>query len=146
MSTDSISLTLDDDHAEVLPLAVAEIARFEVEQDENTRDIAAVVLGSIGAAGGLATAVLWCHHNQAACDADAEERQIAIDNDSTYLGIPLLMVMGGAIIGGLVGYVMAPPPHWELVVFPARTSGNEGLRRTVLNVGLRYAFGGRRRR
>jgi hypothetical protein len=146
MSNDSIAVALDDDSEEIVPFAVADIARLEVQQDEKTRDVAAIVLGSLGAAGGLATAVLWCEHNQVACDADADKVQYNADSDSTYLGIPVLMVMGGALIGGLVAYVLAPPPHWELVVFPTRTSSNEGSRRTLLNVGLRYSLGGHRRR
>ena len=146
MSNDSITVELDDDSTSAVPFAVPDIGRLEVERDEKTREQATTVMGAIGAAGGLTAAVFWCMHNQADCAEDAEQMVNAAANDSSYVGPSLLMIMGGTLVGSLLGYVLAPPPHWEVVAFPTRTSTLDGSPRYLLNVGLRYSFGGRRHR
>ena len=146
VSNDSISLALDDDTTATLPFAIGDIGRAEIERDEKTREQAMTVMGTIGAAGGLTAAVLWCKHNQADCEEDIDRMLSTADEDSSYVGPSLLMILGGTLVGSLIGYVVAPPPHWELVMFPTRTSNNNGSSRTLLNVGLRYSFGERRRR
>lgn len=144
--SDSLALALDDDSTTTVPFAVADLGRIEVQQDEKSRDQATAAMGVIGAAGGLTTALLWCKHNQDACADDVEQMRYAAENDSTYIGPTLLMILGGAVIGAGLGYVLAPPPHWELIAYPTRTSNNDGSPRLLLNVGLRYSLGGRRRR
>lgn len=145
-ANDSISLALDDDPATSVPFAVADIGRAEVERDEKTRDQAASVMGAVGAAGGLTAAVYWCVHNQQACEDDLAQMQEAASNDESYLGPSGLMVLGGALIGSAIGYLLAPQPHWELVVFPTRTATSNGSPRLLMNVGVSIPLGGRRRR
>jgi hypothetical protein len=145
MSNDSITIALDDDPDATVPFAVADLGRVEVERDEKTRDQAATVMGAIGAAGGVTAAVFWCKHNQADCQDDIDKTIEAAQNDSSYVGTSLLMILGGTAVGALLGYALAPPPHWELLVFPTRTSRYDGRPSFLLNVGVRYAFGGRRR-
>ena len=145
MSTDSIALALDDDVEQTVPFAIGDIGRLEMEHDEHSRDIAASVMGGIGAAGGIVAAVLWCKNNLTDCDDEMQKIQDARDNDEDYLGLPGLIVVGSSLVGALVGYVLAPPPHWELVVFPSRTSTLNGSPRMLLNVGVSYSLGGRRR-
>ena len=77
ISNDSIALALDDDPAEMLPFAFADIGRAEMEHDERTRDQAASAMGAVGAVGGLTAAVYWCVHNQAACEDDLQQMQEA---------------------------------------------------------------------
>ena len=146
MSNDSITLALDDDPDEAVPFAVADLGRVEVERDEKTREQAATVMGAIGAAGGVTAAVLWCKHNQTDCQDDIDKTIEAAQNDSSYVGTSLLMILGGTAVGALIGYALAPQPHWELLVFPARTSRYDGRPSLQWNVGVRYALGGRRRR
>ena len=146
MSNDSIRLALDDDPDEALPFAVADLGRVEVERDEKTREQAATVMGAIGAAGGATAAVLWCKHNQSDCQDDIDKTIEAAQNDSSYVGTSMLMILGGTAVGALLGYALAPPPHWELLVFPSRTSRYDGRPSLLWSVGVRYAFGGRRRR
>ena len=55
------------------------------------------------------------------------------------------MVLGGAVVGTVLGYVLAPQPHWELVVFPTRTATSNGSTRLLMNVGVSIPLGGRRR-
>lgn len=146
LSNDSIAVALDDDPAATVPFAIADIGRVEVERDEKTREQAMTVMGTLGAAGGLTAAVFWCKHNPADCQEDIDNMVSSVGSDSSYAGPSLLMILGGAVLGSVIGYVLAPPPHWELFVFPAQTSNNTGSSRLLLNVGLRYSFGERRRR
>jgi hypothetical protein len=147
ISNDSIALALDDDaQGEPLPFALADIGRAEMEHDERTRDQAASAMGAVGAVGGLTAAVYWCVHNGDACADDIERMQEAADNDESYIGPSALMVLGGALVGSLIGYALAPQPHWELVVFPTRTATSNGSTRVLMNVGVSIPLGGHRRR
>ena len=146
ISNDSIALALDDDAGQTVPFAFADIGRAEMEHDEKTRDQASTVMGAVGAAGGLTAAVYWCVHNQDACADDLERMQEAADNDESYIGPSALMVLGGVFIGSVLGYALAPQPHWELVVFPTRTATSNGSTRLLMNVGVSIPLGGRRRR
>ena len=146
ISNDSIALALDDDAAETLPFAFADIGRAEVQHDEKTREQASTMTGAIGAVGGLTAAVYWCVNNQTACADDLERMQGAADNDESYIGPTALMVLGGAFIGSIIGYALAPQPHWELVVFPTRTATSTGSTRLLMNVGVSMPLGGHRRR
>ena len=146
ISNDSIGLALDDDVGETVPFALTDIGRAEMERDEKTRDQAASAMGAIGAVGGLSAAVYWCVHNQSACADDLEQMQEAADNDESYIGPSGLMVLGGALVGTVLGYVLAPQPHWELVVFPTRTATSNGTTRLLMNVAVSIPLGGRRRR
>lgn len=146
ISNDSIAIALDDDSGEMLPFAFADIGRAEMEHDERTRDQAASAMGAVGAVGGLTAAVYWCVHNQAACEDDLQQMQEAAENDEGYIGPSALMVLGGAVVGTVLGYVLAPQPHWELVVIPIRTATSSGSTRLLMNVGVSIPLGGRRRR
>ena len=147
MSNDSIALALDDDvEGDPVPFAFADIGRAELEHDEKTRDQASTAMGALGAVGGLTAAVYWCVHNQDACANDLEQMQEAADNDESYIGPSALMVLGGALIGSVIGYVLAPQPHWELVVFPTRTATSNGSTRLLMNVGVSIPLGRRPRR
>ena len=145
LSSDSILITPDSDSTAIVPFATADIDRLEVERDGKTREQATTVMGVVGAGAGLTAAVLWCKNNQAACEEDIDQMLYAAENDSTYIGPSLLMILGGTAIGALIGYALAPAPHWDLVAFPTRTSTNDGSPRMLFNVGLRYSFGDRRR-
>jgi len=146
ISNDSIALALDDDAELTVPFAFADIGRAEMERDERTREQASAAVGAVGAVGGLTAAVYWCVHNQDACADDLEKMQEAADNDEGYIGPSGLMVLGGALIGSLIGYALAPQPHWELVVFPTRTATSNGSTRLLMNVGVSIPLGGRRHR
>jgi|SRR5689334_6642731 len=77
----------------------------------------------------------------------------SIGNDSMFVALdadtsermPILMLVGGAAIGAFLGYAIAPPPHWDVVAFPTRTSNNDGSPGLGMNVGVRYWFASRGR-
>jgi hypothetical protein len=144
MSNDSLMIAPDDDPSTRVAFATADIAGLEIERDLHTRDQATVVMAAIGAVGGITSAMLWCKNNQAACAAD-EQRQQTVDCDSTYYGVQTLMFLGGTLLGGLIGYALAPSPHWDVVAIPTRTTDNGGSSHLMLNVGVRYWLAAPRR-
>lgn len=143
---DSIALALDGDSQDTVLFAYADIGRAELERDEKTRDQAASAMGAVGAVGGLTAAVYWCVHNQTACEEDVAQMLQADDNDESNIGPSGLMVLGGALVGSALGWILAPQPHWELVVFPTRTATSNGSTRLLMNVGVSIPLGGQRRR
>ena len=146
ISNDSITIALDDDEAQLVPFAITDIGRAEIERDAHSRDQATATMGVVGGVGGLTAAVLWCRNNRSDCAEEIRLTEEAAQNDDTYVGTSLLMIMGGVAVGSLIGYALAPPPHWDLVTFPTRTSDKNGSSRLLLNVGLRYSLAPRRRR
>jgi len=147
ISNDSIALALDDDAEQMVPFAFSDIGRVEMEHHERTRDEAASAMGAVGAVGGLTAAVYWCVHNLSDCADDIGQMlEAADDDDESNLGPSGLMVLGGALLGSALGYLLAPQPHWELVVFPTRTATSNGSTRLSMNVGVSIPLGGRGRR
>ena len=122
IDSDSIALALDDEPGVLVPFAIGDIGRAEVKRDANRRDQATAVMGVVGAAGGVTAAVYWCKHNTAACDVDVQKTFNPAPEDSDYVSTSVLIVLGGTLLGALVGYALAPAPHWDLVIFPIRTS------------------------
>lgn len=142
---DSVLIAPDADTSVIVALSRRDIARLEVERDANTRDQVVTVMAVVGTVAGGAAAVVRCANNRPACAEEVQEMQRAYDNDSTYWGPSLLITLGGTLAGALLGYAMAPAPHWNVVALPMRTSGRDGSLRWGLRVGLRYEFGARPR-
>jgi hypothetical protein len=142
---DSIFVTLDADTSERMPIAAADLDRLEIERDAKARDHAAAVLGTLGAVAGATTGYFWCQHNVLQCAEEHRELDYAEAHDSTYYGTQFLMLVGGAAVGAVLGYAIAPPPHWDVVAFPTRTTNNDGAPGVGMNIGVRYWLANRRR-
>ena len=44
-------------------------------------------------------------------------------------------------VGSVIGYVLAPQPHWQLVLLPSRTATSNGSTRLLMNVGVSIPVG-----
>lgn len=127
----------------IRPLMVAisrgDITKFEIERDEHTRDQFAMAFGVAGAITGAVVALKYCADNNASCPTVQEPQDDCDQNQSSWTAGDLL-IGAGALAGMLVGFVIAPPPHWDVVALPMRDAGRNGQMQYGLRIGLRYAF------
>jgi hypothetical protein len=122
-----------------------DVALLEIQRDEKTRDEATTVMAIIGGLAGGASAVAICLNNRAACAADLRAEREAECRGEDYADWGELLVGGGVLVGALLGYALAPAPHWDVVMLPTRSVGPTGQQHLGLNLGLRYSLGRRQR-
>ena len=142
---DSVLIAPDADTSVIVALSRSDVARLEVERDANTRDQFVTVMAVVGTVAAGTVAVVRCVNNRPACAEEVQETQRAYENDSTYWGPSLLITLGGTLAGALLGYAMAPAPHWDVVALPMRTTGLDGSLHWGLRIGMRYSLGARSR-
>jgi hypothetical protein len=129
----------------IRPLMVAigrgDITKLEVERDEHARDQFAIALGVAGAITGAVVAIKYCADNNEACNTVIQEPQYDdCSQDQSSWTTGELIVGAGALAGMLIGFVIAPPPHWDVIALPMRDAGRNGQMHYGLRVGFRYAF------
>lgn len=126
------------------PLMVAisrgDITKLEIERDEHTRDQFAIAFGVAGAITGAVVAIKYCADNNVACNTVVQDSQSDCDQDQSSWTAGQLIVGAGALAGMLVGFVIAPPPHWDVIALPMRDAGRDGQMHYGLRLGFRYAF------
>jgi len=142
---DSVLIVPDADTLVIVALSRSDVARLEVERDAHTRDLFVTVTAVVGTVAGGAAAVARCANNRSACAEEYQDMQRAYENDSTYWGPSLLITLAGGLAGALLGYAMAPAPHWDVVALPMRTAGPDGSLHWGMRIGMRYSLGPRSR-
>lgn len=141
---DSLLIAEDSTHWYVT-VGRDEVTDLEVQHDEKTRDQASTVMALLGAAAGGGLWISHCLNDRAACAAEEQAAREQANCDSNYVSPGSLYVLGGLLAGGLLGYALAPAPHWDVVAFPMQTTGFDGQRHLGLNLGFRYSPGKRGR-
>lgn len=141
---DSLAIMPDSDHWEV-SFKRGEIGRLEAERDEKTRDYATTTMAVIGLLAGGGIALANCLDDREACAAQIERQREAECNGDSYVAPGTLLILGGLLAGGLVGYALAPAPHWDVVMMPTSTTGFDGQQHLGLNLGVRYSIAKRHR-
>lgn len=142
---DSLIVNPDSTHSTpvrpgLIAISRSDISKFEIERDEHTRDQVALALGVAGAVTGAVVAIKYCVDNNATCPTVVQDEQSDCDNNQISWTAGDLLVGAGALAGLLIGFVVAPPPHWDVVALPMRDAGRDGQMHLGLRVGLRYAF------
>lgn len=142
---DMDSLMIDPDDSDgSMTINRDEITRLEVERNAKTRERASSVMGIVGALAGGGAAIAVCMNNPDMCAAE----QFAVEHerchDESYVTTGSLLLAGGALAGALLGYALAPAPHWDVVAVPTGMPGPGGQRRLGLNIGFRYSEGRKR--
>lgn len=140
IGNDSITVVPDERSAVAVLFSRADVARIEVERDAHMRDNVATALAGVGMLGGLSAAVYRCLNNRDQCAAERDAAAQAAEDGDPYLDVSLLMIAGGGLAGALLGYIIAPPPHWDVVAFPTRTAARDGTGHWGLSIGVRYAL------
>ena len=125
----------------VVAIGRHDITKLEVERDEHTRDQYATAFGVAGAITGAVVAIKYCADNSDACNTVVQDPQYDDCNqDQSSWTTGELIVGAGALAGMLIGFVIAPPPHWDVIALPMRDAGRDGQMHYGLRVGFRYAF------
>lgn len=140
IGTDSIGIVPDEDSTVRVLLTRRDVARIEVERDARLRDHVVTFMAAVGAFGGAGLAAYQCLSNREECAYENDAAQRAAANGDTYVDTSLLLIAGGGLAGALLGYVMAPAPHWDVIAFPTRTASLDGVSRWGLSLGMRYRF------
>lgn len=143
IANDSMDVAPDEDSTVRVLFSQSDVARIEVERDAGMRNQVATVIAGLGMLGGAAAAVYRCLDNREQCAAERDAQARAEENGDPYVDKSLLLIAGGGLAGALLGYILAPPPRWEVIAFPTRAASVDGTPRWGLLVGLRYQLGAR---
>jgi hypothetical protein len=105
------------------------------------RTVSAGVGAIVGAAAGGAYYYFGvCRADPNGCARDQARANAATSYDQAYFGVGSLLVVGGMLVGGSIGYFAAPAPHWEIVPSLAQARDGAGILRTALRVDISYHF------
>jgi hypothetical protein len=110
------SIVVQRDDRSTVALAQGDLAQVEVRVGQRQAEQLATAFGIAGALGGGAVYVNWCRQNPRDCQDDAWGEPA---EDESRLKVPSLLVMGGALLGAGIGYVLSPP-RWKTVDAPVR--------------------------
>lgn len=144
LDADQVVVAPADSGAPPRTVARSAISHLEIQRDVRTRDVAA----SVGALIGLAAAGSYyyfdlCRQDPAGCNDEQRRAARATEYDHTYITTGDVLAIGGFIAGGLLGYALAPAPHWELIATPAVEHGPQGESHTSMRIGLARRLLGR---
>jgi hypothetical protein len=143
---DSGQVLLAPDDSGALPRSIllSEITHLEVERDSRARTISASVGALLGvAAGGSYYYFGLCRQDERGCSQEQRRANEATRYDRTYVTTGDVLAIGGMIAGGLLGYVLAPAPHWAVVLTPGLERGSDGAQYTTMRIGLERRLLGR---
>jgi hypothetical protein len=134
-------ITPDDSTAPQRILSLDESRQLEVERGTKLRTISTDVGALLGVLAGASYYYFdLCRSDEQGCAEEQHRADVAARYDETYVGVGTVMVIGGLIAGGALGYVLAPAPHWEAVAAPIATPGPGGGTEHALRIGLSRRF------
>lgn len=102
-----------------LAYAWKEVESAEVRVREGAANTLMGTLGAAGAVTGVVSYVKWCRRHPRPCDADINPDEDA--GDSTRFAVASAFVIGGALLGAGVGYLLAAP-RWVRARVPMRVA------------------------
>lgn len=134
----------DDSGSPPRTIDLAALTRLEVRRDERLRTTSAQVGAGLGTLGAAALYYLrWCRTDELACAREQRTADAYTRHDQTYIGTGTVFAIGGMLAGGLVGYLLAPAPHWKIVTASVIERDAENNAHAVLRVGLEKRLLGR---
>ena len=141
------SIVVERDDKSTVALAHSDLDQVEVRVGERAAEQMATVFGIAGALGGGAVYINWCRQNPQECRDDAWGNEFNNndddpDNDSHFT-VPTLLILGGALLGGAIGYGLAAP-RWKTRGTPMRI-GVAPLGTRGVAVGASFVVGPLRR-
>lgn len=144
LDAEHVVIAPDDSGAPARPIALSEISHLEVERDSRARTIGATVGGLLGLAAGASYYYLdLCRQDQQGCAREQRRAIRANEYGQTYWTTGDVLALGGFLAGGMIGYFLAPAPHWEIIASPAVQRDEHGEAHTALRFGLTRRLLGR---
>jgi hypothetical protein len=143
---DQTQMLVAPDDSGSLPrtIELGRVTHLEVERDEKLRSISTQIGAGVGT---LAAAAYYyfgiCRRNERACAREQEIANTYAQYDQTYVGVSTIVIFGGVLAGGAIGYFLTPAPHWEIVASPVVEHGAQGNARTLLRIGVARRLLGR---
>jgi len=140
------SIVVERADKSTVALAHSDLEQVEVRIGERAAEQMATVFGIAGALGGGAVYVNWCRQNPQECRDDAWGNDFNNDDDpdnDSHFTVPTLLILGGALLGGAIGYGLAAP-RWKTLGAPMRI-GVAPLGTRGVAVGASFAVGPLRR-
>lgn len=144
--TDSATLEVAPDDSTLPPrtLPLSEISHLEVERDARARTIGASVGALLGVAAGASYYYFGlCPQDERGCAQEQRRSNVAAEYDRTYVTTGDVLVIGGMIAGGVLGYFLAPAPHWTVIAAPGLMRDGEGDTHTAFRLGVSHTLLGR---
>jgi hypothetical protein len=118
-----VLVAVPDDGSRPLVVSFDRLASVSVFRTTEAITTAGAVLGALT---GGAMYLRWCTHNRDACERDWEYDSEA-SPDSQPPSRAVLSLVGGAIVGGLLGYAVTPR-EWKPLVLPIEVPAGSGGR------------------
>ena len=143
---DSTQLVVAPPDSGSLPrtIPLANVSHLEIERDVRARSIGAGIGALIGvAAGGSYYYFDICRQNASGCADEKRRASHAAMYDRSYVTVGDVLAIGGLLAGGLLGYALAPAPHWEIVATPGLEPGGDGDSHTALRITVSRTLLGR---
>jgi hypothetical protein len=144
VSLDSADIVIapDDSTAPTRTVPIVALGRFQVERGNTLRLISTGIGAGLGEIAGAAYYQFgWCRGAEQSCARDQREQDLAAEYDQTYYSVGSLFAIAGMIVGGSLGYVIAPAPHWEVVATPTLERDRLGMLRDGLMIGVERQVG-----
>jgi len=119
----------------VLSIARSELAGVDIERNANAENATIATFGIIGGLTAGVAALKWCADDPALC----EDQRSSTDCDTTsHWPFPVVLAVGGALVGGLIGEALGPHRYWEPIILPTEVGVTpDGRRRWQMLVGVR---------
>jgi hypothetical protein len=140
VSLDSADVVIapDDSGQPTRTVPIVALGRFQVERGNKLRLISTGIGAGLGVVAGAAYYEFgWCRGAERSCARDQREQDLAAEYDQTYYSVGSLFAIAGMIVGGSLGYVLAPAPHWEVVATPTLERDRLGALRDGMLIGVK---------
>jgi hypothetical protein len=128
----------DDSTLPTRTVPILALGTFQVERGNKLRLISTGIGAGLGVIVGAAYYEFgWCRGAERSCARDQREQDLAAEYDQTYYSVGSLFAIAGMIVGGSLGYVVAPAPHWEIVATPTLERDRGGALRDGLLIDVK---------
>ena len=134
------SLRLAGDKGDTVWIRRWSVFSIEAHRGEELQRRVIVTTMGIGLVAGTIASMIICREDRPVCVAEDQVSQIAEDVSGRPVEPELVLGVAGGLAGGLLGWAIAPPPRWEMAVWPRFDAGVRPQRGHAVMFAFRYSF------